>query len=139
MTISARHTGEPITLERARQLNGAMFDLALEREGIRFCSWDRITLLREASLVELAQAGAVIKEHEDKQEAATDGSRSFSMVCDDRLVAAIYAFLHFAVPPAHRHDDDDYLILRTKDNSGYTAFLMCGVREIIQDEEAEAA
>lgn len=140
MTISAASITPPLTIERAKALNGAMISLALEREGIGKCAWSDVTMLREASLVDLVHAAALVKADDARRAPNPDGSRSVSMVCDDRLVAAIYAFLHFALPPAHRIDDDDYVILKLADR-GATAFLVCGVRETREgdDEEADAA
>lgn len=116
-----------LSIERAQALNDAMLALGLEREGLGRATWAQITMLREASLVELAAVEAIMDQ--DNGEVLADGSRRISLKCDQRLVAAIYTFLHFALPPAHTVDHEDYLILRTSDRSGYTAFLVCGVRE----------
>lgn len=120
-------------LARAHMLNKAMLDLAMERDGLRKISRSDINLLLEASLVEMAQARVVIKQDEDDRGFGTpDGvSRSVSMVCDDRLVAAIYAFMQFAVPPAHRIGEDDYLLVKLDFKhwgEEHTAFLACGNR-----------
>lgn len=143
MTIATPIEAAPdMTVDRALQLNSAMVSLAFEREGLGRCKPDAFAMLRKATLAELAAVGAILQKHEDEQTPSDTGTRTFCMKCDDRLVAAIYAFLHFAVPPAHRPDDDDYLILKTEDR-GLVSFLMCGVREIdeleAEAEEAEAA
>lgn len=122
--------------ERALALNSAMFALCMEREGIATIRQDQITLLKGASLIELANASRLVKEDEDKRPAYADGSRSFSMVCDDRIVAAIYAFLHFTLPPASSPLDDDYPLVVLRDTE-YTYFLISGARERKEDDEGE--
>lgn len=128
-------------LARAKALNKAMVTLGLEREGLARISTADLALLRGASLVELSDAGRMVKAFQDVQPAGADGSRTFSMVCDDRLVAAIYTFLHFTLPPASSPYDEDYLILKMTDST-HTYFLISGAREASRDddeEEAEAA
>lgn len=139
MTISSRDPLPELTYERAKVLNSAMLSIGLEREGLCKAKWSEITLLREASLLELALAGGVVSRHEDEQPPNADGSRSFSLKCDDRLAAAIYCFLRYAIPPAHTPLDDDNLLLKVSDTS-HTYFLMCGAREaasLAQDEDDE--
>lgn len=143
MTISTPIEAAPdMTVGRAVQLNSAMVSLAFEREGLGKCKPDALEMLRKATLAELAAVGTILRKHEDEQKPSDTGTRTFCMKCDDRLVAAIYAFLHFAVPPAHRADDDDYLILKLE-SRGLVSFLLCGVREMddlaAEAEEAEAA
>lgn len=115
-------------LQRAIALNKAMVTIALEREGLAHTSTADINLLREASLVELSEAGRIVDAFQKDQPANADGSRSFSMVCDDRLVAAIYTFLHFTLPPASRPHEQDYVIVRHSDGH-HVWFLISGSRE----------
>ncbi|MDX2307100.1 MAG: hypothetical protein NW216_02560 [Hyphomicrobium sp.] len=129
----------PMTLERAYALNSAMVALFFNSEGLREISKETLALLRKASLLELAQAGALVKEHEERQQPGENGRRSHSFKCDDRLVAAIYAFLHFTLPPASSPFDDDYVILKLRDTN-YTHFLISGARESdAKDDEDEDA
>jgi len=141
MTIAARTQREPLSLGRAHALNSAMVKLALEREGIVSTTRQEIDLLRAASLIDLAEAAAVVKEAEEREAIGHTGPRSVSMVCDDRLVAAIYAFLHFAIPPAAGPYDDDQLLVKMTGGARHW-FLICGSREIgslgDDDDEAEA-
>lgn len=135
-TAPVMATQPPLALERAQRINSAMFALALERDSIAKIRLDQITLLRETSLADMAAAGPMIKAHDEQQPANPDGSRSFSVICDDRLVAAIYAFIHFALPPAHTPDHDDYVILSLQDGP-HIAFLICGQRELLPDNDDE--
>lgn len=137
MSITPTNPAE-LTIERAKLINSAMFKLALERDDIAKCPWSDVTMLREATLAEMTAAGPLIKRHEKDDLPNADGSRSISMICDDRIVAAIYTFLHYALPPAHRSDDEDYLILKVADR-GYASFLICGVRELANEAEENAA
>lgn len=135
-TLADAQVDKPLTLERAEALNRAMGKLALESQGIGKCPWSEVTMLREASLAELVAAGPMIETDDRARPPAADGSRTFSIVCDDRMVAAIYAFLHYALPPTQTVDDEDTLILKLSD-AGTTSFLICGVREarVEQDED----
>ena len=123
-----------LPLERAQALNKAMFNLALEREGLAKCPLDQLTLLRGASLLELTQAGPIVRAHDQAKAPSADGTRTFSMVCDDRLVAAVYTFLHFTLPPASSPHDEDYVVLSLTDTT-HTYFLISGARERQDDDE----
>jgi hypothetical protein len=46
------------------------------------------------SLADMVQAGSKIKKHEDKRQSGT-----ITVVCDDRLIAAIYAMTHYRGQP----------------------------------------
>lgn len=121
---------------RALDLNKAMIDMALEREGLAKIGADQMELLRGASLAELAKAAGIVKAHDAARPSNPDGSRSFMMTCDDRIVAAIYAFLHFTLPPASDPDDDDYIILKLTDTT-HVYFLVSGAREIEAEDDEE--
>jgi hypothetical protein len=143
MLVSDQVSAADAKLARAIELNKAMVTLGLEREGLARTSAASLALLRGASLVELSEAGRIVKAFEAARPANADGARSFSLVCDDRLVAAIYAFLHFTLPPASSPHDEDYLILKLTDTT-HTYFLISGAREAGQEQdedepEAEAA
>lgn len=127
-----------IDLERARILNDALMSLALESSGIGTCPLDKLTLLREASLAELIAAGPAVKADDEGRPPAEDGSRTFSVVCDDRLVAAIYAFLHYALPPASSPHEPDFPIVHVTDTT-HTYFLVSGARERAVEREDEDA
>lgn len=139
MTISARDIS-PLTLDRAKAINSAMLNMALEREGLRKVPLDQITLLRETSLIDMVRAGAVVKDAEEAAHAALPpgSTRSVSMVCDDRLVAAIYAFINFSLPPASSPDDEDYVIMKITDTAHHW-FLVSGCRPIRTEEEPDEA
>lgn len=124
----------PMALERAKALNSAMFALSLERDGILKCGLNQLALLREATLAELIQVGPIVSAADKAKPGAADGTRSFSMTCDDRIVAAIYAFLHFTLPPASKPDDEDYVVLALTDTT-HTYFLISGARERKPDAE----
>lgn len=130
MTISADQISPYLTLERAEEINDAMFAMALERDRILKVSTAQIELLKGASLMEMAQAGNVIKAAERRRNAdrLPGTAQTISMVCDDRIVAAIYAFVNFVIPPASRPDDDDYAMLVVRDTAR-TWFLVGGSRE----------
>jgi hypothetical protein len=126
--------------DRALALNGAMIALVLEREGLGKIAWNEITLLREASLAELVQSQRLVEIYDDRPQQTS--TRTVHMKCDDRLIAAVYAFLNFALPPAMHPYEDDYLILKLADRGGFTSFLACGIRETkpaSEDDETEAA
>lgn len=125
-------------LDRAFALNSAMVDLALEREGLGKAAWSSITLLREATLDELVKAGRLVKAADAAAPSNADGSRRSHIVCDDRLVAAIYAFVHFTLPPASSPYEDDHVILSVTDTT-HTYFLISGAREVAREACQEAA
>lgn len=132
--IAAIEAKAAMTLERAAALNRAMINLMLEREGLAKCPLDQLTLLRSATLAELAQAGPIVEAEQNSRPPDANGSRTFSMVCDDRCVAAVYAFLHFTLPPASSPYDDDHVIMALTDTT-HTYFLISGARE--RRDEAE--
>ncbi len=138
--------GDPACLEpasvapetaRALALNAAMMNMALEREGLAKASTADIRLLRAASLIELAGAAVLVRAHDAAQPPNANGGRTFHMACDDRLVAAIYAFVHYALPPASSPFEDDYPILTLTDTT-HTYFLISGAREKRPEVDEEA-
>ena len=118
-----------ISLERAEALNAAMFNLMMGREGLAMVEPEDIEILRGASLIELAQVASVINAAEDSQPPDADGSRTLQMTMDDRLVAAIYTFLHYAIPPARDPDRLDTTIL-SMIAGGHSWVLACGSRRV---------
>lgn len=58
-----------------------------------------------------------------------DGSALISVVADDRLVAAIYTFLHYAIPPAGGPESRDTTIL-SMIAGGHSWVLACGSRRV---------
>lgn len=137
--MSADQISQPLTLERAKAINGAMFAMALERDHIQKVSTAQIELLKGASLMEMAQAGNVIKAAERRSNAdcLPGTAQTISVVCDERIVAAIYAFVHFVIPPASGPDDNDYAMLVVRDTAR-TWFLVGGSRETKPDEDDDA-
>jgi hypothetical protein len=128
---------------RAIALNSAMISVAFEREGLKKVSLKDLALLREASIVEMSNAAGIVRKFDEEKPANPDGTRSVRLVCDDRLVAAIYTFLHYTLPPASNPHADDYLILKIRDTT-HTYFLISGARENSEhadndDEEDGAA
>lgn len=113
-----------ITLERAEALNAAMFAL-----GIGDVTPAQIELLRGASLIELAEVGHAIKEADANRPPEPDGSTPISVTVDERLVAAIYTFLHYAIPPARDPDRRDTTILAMI-AGGHSWVLACGSRRV---------
>lgn len=114
--------------ERALALNGAMLGLFYESEGIKGkLPWSEMTMLRNATLADLAEASRLVDVYDKRPQ--QHGARTVHFKCDDRLIAAIYTFLHYALPPARHQFEDDRMILRCDAGGGHIAFLICGSRD----------
>lgn len=122
MAESDKHTHPSMTLERAYEINSAMLDFGLRAIGLN--KQVAQPSLVDVSLAEMIQCAPIIKEHEDKQPA--DQPKTFTVVCDDRLVAAIYVSLHF--PP-----DSGSIIVIGEDFA--SALLLCP----LSDKERQIA
>ena len=88
-------------LETAKRINGGMVNFQMAAMGVI----DDFPDLSGYSLPELVEAAQVMRDHPgDKQ---PDGKTRHQMMCDDRLVSAIYTILHF---PAESGDDLDPIL-----------------------------
>jgi hypothetical protein len=96
--------------DRALALNGAMVGIAMETMDVARTSRADLDLLRTASLAELVEAVRLAEVYNGRPQ--TTPYREITVVVDDRLVAAIYAFLHYAVPPYHDPDARDEPVVR---------------------------
>lgn len=67
--------------------------------------------LRHLSLQEMLDAVRQAERDNARAEPDADGSKSFSVVPDDRLVAAVYTWLHYCAPGYHDPGDDDDAIV----------------------------
>lgn len=90
--------GQTEELRRAYAINAAMFRYALIREGV---FEPPAPDLSEYTLSEMIAAGPAITAAENRKEGGT-----LTVVCADRLVAALYALTHY---PAPRGDDAEVL------------------------------
>lgn len=92
---------EPVTqeeYERARFINRAMFNIGFFTQVGESDKIDHMQSFKDLDGVKLSEmiaCGDIVKSFEEARPANENGGRSFSMVCDDRLVAAIYTFLNF--------------------------------------------
>lgn len=87
---------------RARAINRAIVQVGM----LSVLGWDEakpdVALLRECSLREMLDAVDFVR-LDNETKPATNGTRSLSLVPDERLTAAVYTLLHF---PLDRDDDD---------------------------------
>lgn len=70
-----------------------------------------IEKLRDLSLQEMLDAVRQVERDNARAEPDANGSRYFSVVPDDRLVAAVYTWLHYCAPGYHDPGDDDDAIV----------------------------
>lgn len=93
----AAMAGEPggMSPERAHNINGATLDIALVQEGLVPLdkAADAMAYLEDVSLSEMLEAKAIIEA--ENRAAIGPGPHTITMICDDRLIAAIYALLHY--------------------------------------------
>ncbi len=75
-----------MNIERAREINSAMLNAALYKDGLVAVCPD----LSRYSLLEMVQAGPMVRADDDPSQPGR-----YTMVCDDRLVAALYTLCHF--------------------------------------------
>lgn len=94
----AAMAGEPggMSPERAHNINGATLDIALVQEGLVSPdkAADAMAYLEDVSLIDMLEAKLIIEE-ENRQKIGP-GPHTITMVCDDRLIAAIYALLRYS-------------------------------------------
>jgi hypothetical protein len=90
-----------LPLERAQALNKATFNLALEREGLAKCPLDQLTLLRGASLLELTQAGPIVRAH-DQAKAPTAPAQSAWCATTASSLRSIRSCITRCRPPVAR-------------------------------------
>jgi hypothetical protein len=126
-----------MTKERAYAINSAICNMGmLTVLGFDSCKPD-IALLRSLELREMLDAVDFVKLDNDTKP-AVDGKRSFSLVPDPRLTAAVYTLLHYSVGP---HEADD--LVAGYADGGRVHLLITGVRDRAEieheDEEDEAA
>jgi hypothetical protein len=77
-------------LDRARQIVAACVNHSLFRMGV---IEEPPPSLAEYSLGELLEANEMIRAQNDEVDAA--GNRKIQIVCDDRLIAALYVLYHY--------------------------------------------
>ena len=75
-----------------------------------------IEKLKQVSLRQMLDAAHAI-ERQNAEAKAVDGTRTFSVVPDDRLVAAVYTWLHYCAPGYHDVGDGDDSIVHIKIDS----------------------
>jgi hypothetical protein len=93
--------------ERAHKINSALVQIGMMTILGFDSSAPDMDLLREVSLRDMLDAVAHVKLDDETRPSNSDGSRSFSIVPDDRLVAAVYTALHYSVAP---NEGDDLVV-----------------------------
>jgi hypothetical protein len=94
-------------LDRAKEINSALLDIGFFTEGLKTGEETQkaVDLLGDVSLSDMLKAGEVVRQENERTFAESvenmrlkgSSSRTIMMVCDDRLVAAIYAALNYSV------------------------------------------
>lgn len=79
-----------MTPERAREIVAAIADRSFMAMGIS----DKSPSLEGVSLVDMLEAATVV-EQANREAKTVDGMRTFHVVPDDRLIAAVYALEHY--------------------------------------------
>jgi hypothetical protein len=106
-----------------------------------------IKLLQSVSLADMLAAKQQVERDNKEARAAADvrmratgssGSYSFSMIPDDRLIAAIYTWLHYAAPIHHQVGDGDESCLTLRINGSLHGLIVWAreVSNVESDEEA---
>lgn len=121
--------------DRALALVGAMVELAIETMGIDRPGRANVDLLKSASLAELVESVRLVEVYNRRPQ--TTPYREIVVTVDDRNVAAIYAFLNYAVPPYHAPDGRDEPVVRLSIGD-HVHFLVRGARRL-SAEAQEAA
>lgn len=87
----------PMPLERARELCSIVNSYAYATLGVKAAT----PLPKDVSLFDLVQAREIVERENKRLETAPadGGSRSFYMLPDPRLIAAVYAIEHYPVGP----------------------------------------
>lgn len=118
--------------DRALALVGAMVEVSIETMGVRVSRAD-VDLLKGASLAELVEAARLVEVYNRRPQ--TTPYREIMVTVDDRIVAAIFTLLHYAVPPYHEPDDRDEPIARMAIGE-HVHFLVRGSRRAADLAEA---
>jgi hypothetical protein len=117
-----------LTLGRAREINRAMVDAVLFMQGVTE-DRDGLKDLSGYTLREMIDAAGVIKAAEELEHKflPSGAPRSFAMVCDDRLVAALYCAAHYQARPGEK--------ARVVGISKQTAVLVWSTADVLRHSE----
>lgn len=83
-----------LSVDRAEAVNATCVGAAMDDMGLE-SSKEPPLRLKDLSLAEMVDAVRVVREHEQRKLCDADGRRSMSVVCDDRLLAALYVATHY--------------------------------------------
>lgn len=107
--------------ERHKEIVAAINSFAMAELGIGTAN---IAALKDVSLLEMIEASRAL-ENDNKQAESVNGSKSFWVVPDDRLIAAVYAWMHYAAPPSHRPFEGDTAIVVARVAGHAHALVVC--------------
>lgn len=92
-----------MTLDQALTINKACVDHQMWQMGVLQEPSPQMALISTLSLPDLLQARDMVRQHDDTKPADANGCKSFSVISDDRLLAALYTLYHYE-PQAQNGD-----------------------------------
>ena len=138
--MAERVYAKRMTLETANEIMTAVCVIPFAEMGIEQDIAAAIEKLEEITLQDILDARKRIEEdNTERREAAKDGeSISISAVPDDRLIAAVYAFLNYSDTnrDPYKMESGDNIIL-SADMGDHYRFLAMGRRPVQQEESEE--
>jgi hypothetical protein len=120
--------------ERHQQIVSAINSVALEDMGVGTAD---LSTLDGVSLLEMIEASRAL-ENDNKAQPKDNGTRSFWIIPDDRLVAAVYAWMHYAAPAYHRPFEEDTAVVVVRVAGHAHALVVCSRPVRAEAEEAAA-
>jgi hypothetical protein len=139
---------EQLDYARALEINGWMLTLFYAsmglKEGKEPTPRDAVKGLSKVSLEEMIAADRMVRAVNGAalaEQSRNGGSCSIRMVCDERLIAAIYVFLNYSSRKGGWGPDafDDNIILSTPYGAGRVKALVLVQRDEEKDEEDDEA